>query len=298
MHEGGLGSWKIAQRDGGKPQEQQRIVIVRMEFQFAFEFQAGLRISFITAEFQDGVAKQSVSARIIWFELDGFTKFGYGGLRKMANGIRAAYEHVQSAGISHGVLQMPEPLLRIGKTFGFQVSNSKKVGSLKIFVHGDGGLQLADGSIKISAVEVDSPKHILRTRVTWVSGDDRLRELPGFLHVSGTKCGNRGISHSVSIIWGELERFVKFARSFIIAGLGNGKITELPKTQSDGLLEVTFGSGKVSGSESGFGGFEIALEDSARVIGRLDCRAEKCGTSKEKCGPRTVTQRSMATPEW
>src|SRR5260370_36836882 len=130
MHESGLGSGKIAQRDGGKPQEQQCIVIVRMEFQFAFEFQAGLRISFITTEFEDGVAKQSVSARIFWFELDGFTKFGYGGLREMANGIRAAYEHVQRAGISPGGLQMPEPVPRIGKTVGFYVRHSKKEGEV------------------------------------------------------------------------------------------------------------------------------------------------------------------------
>src|SRR5260370_39084908 len=109
MHESGLGSGKIAQRDGGKPQEQQCIVIVRMEFQFAFEFQAGLRVSFITAEFEDGVAKQSVSARIFWFELDGFTKFGYGGVPENANSETVAHLRAQSARRSQRVPPIPEP---------------------------------------------------------------------------------------------------------------------------------------------------------------------------------------------
>jgi len=62
--ESGFGGGKIAQRDGGNAEEQQRVVVFGMELQFAFEFQAGLRIGFFAAELENRVAKQSVSARI------------------------------------------------------------------------------------------------------------------------------------------------------------------------------------------------------------------------------------------
>ena len=111
-----------------------------------------MRIGLFTAEFEDRVAKQSVSTRIFWIELNGFAKFGYGAFREMADGVRATNEHVQSGGISNVVLQVLEPPLRVRGTFGFQIGNTKKVGSLKIVVQCDGGLQVGDGSGKVCAV--------------------------------------------------------------------------------------------------------------------------------------------------
>ncbi len=61
-----------------------------MELQFALEFQAGLRIGFFAAELQDGVAKQAVSMRIFWIQLNGLSEFADGGLRKMADRVGAA----------------------------------------------------------------------------------------------------------------------------------------------------------------------------------------------------------------
>src|SRR5580704_437118 len=95
MQERGFGSGKIAERNGGDAEEQERVVIFGMELQLALELQAGLRIGFLAPEFEDGVTEQCVSAGISWVELNGFPKFGDGGFRKMADGISTADQNMQ-----------------------------------------------------------------------------------------------------------------------------------------------------------------------------------------------------------
>src|SRR5882762_1041283 len=138
---------------------------------------------------------------------------------------------------------MLKPFLGFGQPLGFQVGNAKKIGRFEILIQRDGSLQIADGCVKISAIKLDAAKHILRARVTRVAGDDGLSELAGFLDVTGAERSDCGINRNVGIARGKLERFVKFTRSFLKAGFGNGKISELSKAESDGLIVVTFGSG-------------------------------------------------------
>ncbi len=183
---------------------------------------------------------------------------------------------------------MLKPFLAIFEALGLQVSNAKNIGGFEILLQRDRSLQIADGCGKICAVKLDAPKHVLRARVTRVGGDDGPRELQGFLHVSSSEPSDCGISHNVRIIRGELERFVKFARGFIKARCGNGKVSELAKTESDGLLVIAFGFGEVSSTECGFGGFEIVLEESAGIIGGMNCHRKKRGKNKKEDGFRTL----------
>jgi hypothetical protein len=53
VEESGFGSRKIAERDIGDTEEQERVVIVGMKLQLAFEFEAGLRIGLFPAEFEE-----------------------------------------------------------------------------------------------------------------------------------------------------------------------------------------------------------------------------------------------------
>lgn len=94
VEKSGFGSRKIAQRDSGDTKEQERVVIVGMKLQLAFEFEACLRIGLFPPEFEHGVAEQFVGARIFWVELNGFAEFGSGGFREMAYGIRAPDENM------------------------------------------------------------------------------------------------------------------------------------------------------------------------------------------------------------
>ena len=133
--------------------------------------------------------------------------------------------------------------------------------------------------------------------MTWICGDDGPRKLLGLLYVSGTEPSNCSISRNVGIIRRNFERLVEFADAFFIATLGNGESAELPKAESDGLLEGAFGLRKISGSESRFGGFVIMLEERSGVVGGTDCRPEKRAKSKEQGSFRTAIQASRATPE-
>src|SRR5690242_9867478 len=114
--------------------------------------------------------------RIFRIELNGFAKLGNGGFRKMADGIGAADENAQGGRITHGLLQMLEPLLGVGETLGFEVGDAKKIGSFEVVVEGDGGLEITNSGRKIAAVEVDAAEDVLSARVTWVFGDDGLGE--------------------------------------------------------------------------------------------------------------------------
>src|SRR2546425_11328081 len=99
VQERGSGGGKTPERDGGDAEKQERVIIVRMKLQPALELLARLRIGFLSAEFEDGVAKKAVGIGVLWINLNGLVKFGNGGFRKMADGIGAADEHVQSGEI-------------------------------------------------------------------------------------------------------------------------------------------------------------------------------------------------------
>ncbi len=175
VQESGFRSRKIAERDVGKAEQQQRVVVFGMKLQFAFEFHAGLRIGLFAAEFENRIAKQGVSARIFGIELNGFAKFGDSGFGKMPDGVRASEQYVQCSGVSHGLLQALEQLLAIGETLGLQIGNAKNIGGFEIVFLCDRSLQIADGGGKVSAVELDAAEHVLRARITPVGGGDRLR---------------------------------------------------------------------------------------------------------------------------
>src|SRR5260370_36021175 len=64
VQESGFRSRKIAERDVGKAEQQQRVVVFGMKLQFAFEFHAGLRIGFFAAKLQNRLAKHGMTARL------------------------------------------------------------------------------------------------------------------------------------------------------------------------------------------------------------------------------------------
>jgi hypothetical protein len=147
---------------------------------------------------------------------------------------------MQGGGISHGVLQVLKPLLGIGKSLGFEVGYAEKVGSFKIPIESDGSLKIANGRVKVSPVKVDSTEHILRARVTWVTGDCSLCELPGLLDIARAEPGDRGIDSNIGIIGSELKGFVQFASGFFEARFGYGKISELTEAESNGSIVTAF----------------------------------------------------------
>ncbi len=208
----------------------------------------------------------------------------------MANGIGAADENVQSGGITHGILQMLEPLLGVSEALGFQVGNAKKVGSFKVGIEGNGGLEIADGGRKISAIEIDAAEDVLGTGVTRIIGDNGLGKQAGFLDVPGAEPSYGSIDSDIRIGRGEFESFVQLASCFVEPGFGNGKSGELAEAESDGLVVVTFGFGEVAGGEGGLGGFESALEESGRIVGGTSCYGEQCRKNNEEYSFRTTTQ--------
>src|SRR5260370_20059023 len=155
-----------------------------MELQFAFEFHGGLRIGILAAEFENGVTEQGVSAGIFRIEVNGLAKFGDGGFRKVAERIRAAEKHVQSGGVSHGVLQVLEPLLGVGEALCFQVCNAEKVGRFKVVVNGDGSLEFANGGGEIAAVEIRSGADILAPGMRRALSADSPGKPAGSLYIS------------------------------------------------------------------------------------------------------------------
>src|SRR5258708_3817986 len=167
---------------------------------------------------------------------------------------------MQSRGISHSVLQVLKPLLGIGKALGLAVGNPEKVGSFKILIDSDGSLKIANGRVKISAVEINATEHILRARVTRVSGHHRLRELPGFLDFAGAEPGYGGIDSNVGITGGRLKGLVQFARGFVEARFGDGKVSELTEAKCNGSIVMAFRFDFIASREGGFGGLKIVLE--------------------------------------
>jgi len=118
----------------------------------------------------------------------------------MPKSVSASNQCVESGRISHGLLQMLKPLLGIGESLGVKVGNAKKVGCFEILLQGNRGLQIADGSLKITAVEINSPERVLGASVTWVLGDDGLCELVGFLDIACAKTRHREVHHDVGIV--------------------------------------------------------------------------------------------------
>jgi len=59
---------------------------------------------------------------------------------------------------------MLKPLLGIGKRLALRLGNAEKVGSFKVGIEGDGGLEIADGGWKFSAIEIDAARHFGRAR--------------------------------------------------------------------------------------------------------------------------------------
>jgi hypothetical protein len=227
MEKSGFGSAKIAERDGGNAQEEERVVILGMELQLVFEFHAGLRIGILAAEFENGVTEQAVSAGIFRIELNGFAKFGDSGFRKMGDGIGAADEHVQGGGITHGFLQVLEPFLGVSEALSFEVGKAEKVRGFEIIVQREGGPEIVNGGGKITAVELDAAEDVLGASVTWILADDGLRKLAGFLNVTGAEPSDGSIDSDFGIGRGEFEGFVQFARGFVETGFGDGKIGNL-----------------------------------------------------------------------
>src|SRR5439155_14046641 len=187
MQQSRLRGRKIAQGHGTDPEKEKRIVIVGAKLQFAFKFPPCLRIGFLAAKLKNGVAEQGMRVGIFWIELDSFTKLDDCRFRKMRDGVRAPKQDVKGSGISHGFLQVLKPLLGVSQTLGLEVGNAEKVRTLKICLECNRGLQIAHSGVKISAVEVDSPKHILRARVTRIIRCDCLRKLTCFLDITSTK---------------------------------------------------------------------------------------------------------------
>jgi len=178
---------------------------------------------------------------------------------------------VQSGGVSHGVVQVLEPLLGVGEALCFQVGNAEKVGSFKVVVNGDGSLEFANGGGEIAAVEIDAAEDILAAGMTRILGDDGLGKLAGFLDVAGAEPSDGSIDSDFRIVGSEFESLIQFASGFVETGFGDGKIGDLAEAESDGLVVVAFGFGEVTGSESGFGGIEIVLEESGGVVGGTRC---------------------------
>src|SRR2546428_50400 len=87
VQESGFGGGKITERDGGDAEKQERVIIVRMKLQLALELLARLRIGFLSAEFEDGVAKKAVGIGGLWVNLNGPAKFGNGGVKEKGGGI-------------------------------------------------------------------------------------------------------------------------------------------------------------------------------------------------------------------
>ena len=177
-----------------------------------------------------------MGVRIFWIELDRFPKFSDCRLGKMANGIGAPKKNVQSGGISHGVLQVLKPLLGVGEMLGPQVGDAEKVGSFKIVIQGDSGLEIANGGWKISAVEINAAEDVLCAGVTGIAVGNGLGELAGFLDFSGAEPSYCGVDSNIGIAGGKLEGLVKFARGFVKAGFRGGKIPELPEAEGDHLV--------------------------------------------------------------
>src|SRR5439155_6490397 len=197
-----------------------------------------LRIGFLAAKLKNGVAEQGMRVGIFWIELDSFTKLDDCRFRKMRDGVRAPKQDVKGSGISHGFLQVLKPLLGVSQTLGLEVGNAEKVRTLKICLECNGGLQIAHSGVKISAVEVDSPKHILRARVTRIIRCDCLRKLACFLDITSTKPCHGGIHGNVRIAGSKFHSLIQLTGCLVKTVFGEGKIRELPQAEGDHLVVV------------------------------------------------------------
>src|SRR5260370_18164029 len=212
-----------------------------MKLQLALELLARLRIGFLSPGFEEGVAEKAVGIGVVWIKLNGLAKLGSGGFRKMADGIGATDENVQSGGITHGAVQALEPLLGVREALCLQIGNTKKIGSFKVVIEGDRGLKIANGGFEITAVEVNAAEDVLGTGVTRIIGDNGLGKLAGFLDVAGAEPSYGSIDSDIRIGRGGFERFVELASGFVGGGVGKRKIRELAGARGGGTVGVAGG---------------------------------------------------------
>jgi len=101
-------------------------------------------------------------------------------------------------------------------------------------------LQIADGSLKITAVEINSPERVLGASVTWVLGDDGLCELVGFLDIACAKTRHR---KSTTMSASSGASFAASSNSRVACQIGTPrqKYSRAGGDQSDHLVVVTFG---------------------------------------------------------
>src|SRR5256886_13840216 len=114
---------------------------------------------------------------------------------------------------------------------GPQVGDAEKVGSFKIVIQGDSGLEIANGGWKISAVEINAAKDVLRAGGTRIAADNSLGEVAGFLDFSGAEPSYCGVGSYIGVARGKLEGLVKLSRGFVKTGFGGGKVPELPEAE-------------------------------------------------------------------
>jgi len=105
VQESSFGSGKIAEGDIGNAKKQECVVIVVMEFQFAFELQAELADRLPRRGTRGWSNRAGRERGILWVELNGLRKLGDRGLRKTADGIGAAMRTCRAAESTHGFLR-------------------------------------------------------------------------------------------------------------------------------------------------------------------------------------------------
>src|SRR5439155_26980443 len=92
-----------------------------------------------------------------------------------------------------------KPLLGVGEMLGPQVGDAEKVGSFKIVIQGDSGLEIANGGWKISAVEINATEDVLCAGVTGIAVGNGLGVFAGFLDFSGAEPSYFGVDSNIGI---------------------------------------------------------------------------------------------------
>src|SRR5437899_977209 len=114
-------------------------------------------------------------------------------------------------------------------------------------------------------------------------GDDGLGKLASFLEVAGAEPSDGSFDSDIRIGGSEFESLIQFASGFVETGFRDGNIGNLAEAESDGLVIAAFGFGKVTGSKSGFSGFETALQEIGGIIGGASCcRADEDKKDEEQ----------------
>jgi len=175
-----------------------------------------------------------------------------------------------------------EQLLGIREALGFEIGKTEKVGGFEVIVQRDGCLESVNSGGKIPAVEFYAAEDILGASVTWMRGDDGLGRLASFLQVAGAEPSDGSFDSDIRIGGSEFESLIQFASGFVKTGFRDGNIGNLAEAESNGLVIVAFGFGKVTGSKSGFSGFEITLKENGGIVGGASGCRPKHGNKNEE----------------